>query len=341
MANDSKNFSRISTSLAAIALYVACTVSEATAAPSIFWASDPIGPNQTVLVVGDGLGNVKSISFRRLTDGIDLHSAQASGESTILQPVQQGDQSIKFVVPAHIEPGAYSFTLIGSDGSASGHLNTPSIYWIQGDAGASGTPGGWIRVFGRDIGRSNDATLELSQSGNRSRTIRLKAEKWSLWDTQFLVPLATPPGEYRLTLWNGQGDSDCRRFAGTIAVKPSRQRSDFSVRVTSFGAVGDGHHDDTAAINAALGALAVHGGGTVLFPRGRYLVTGTVNIPDRVTLRGEARQLVSLNWLDIENAASGLLGGDRRFRRQRHDNLCVKLLHRHQRWIYRCAEFNR
>src|SRR5947207_3130897 len=44
----------------------------------------------------------------------------------------------------------------------------------------------------------------------------------------------------------------------------------FNVR--DFGATGDHHSDDSAAIQAALDAAAAVGGGTVCFPRGTYVV---------------------------------------------------------------------
>ena len=46
------------------------------------------------------------------------------------------------------------------------------------------------------------------------------------------------------------------------------------VNVKDFGAVGDGVHDDTAAIQAAINAVAAKGGGTVYFPNSKYIVNG-------------------------------------------------------------------
>lgn len=45
------------------------------------------------------------------------------------------------------------------------------------------------------------------------------------------------------------------------------------VSVKDFGAVGDGATDDTAAIQAALDAVAARGGGTVLLPAGTFVVS--------------------------------------------------------------------
>lgn len=57
--------------------------------------------------------------------------------------------------------------------------------------------------------------------------------------------------------------------------------------VREFGAAGDGHTLDTAAIQTAIEACGSAGGGTVLFPPGAY-VTGALTLRSRVTLHLEA-----------------------------------------------------
>ncbi len=58
----------------------------------------------------------------------------------------------------------------------------------------------------------------------------------------------------------------------------------FNVR--SFGAVGDGKTDDTAAFQRALDAAEKAGGGVVYAPRGNYFFAGHLNVPKAVTLAG-------------------------------------------------------
>lgn len=53
--------------------------------------------------------------------------------------------------------------------------------------------------------------------------------------------------------------------------------------VKAFGATGDGHALDTAAIQKAIDAASAAGGGTVYFPTGEFL-TGTLRLKSRVTL---------------------------------------------------------
>jgi hypothetical protein len=72
--------------------------------------------------------------------------------------------------------------------------------------------------------------------------------------------------------------------AGSPAVRrtvQSRLRDTLSVK--DFGVVGDGTTDDTAKINAALAYVAT-AGGTLFFPQGNYLVTGTGLLLDQSAL---------------------------------------------------------
>src|SRR5215471_12560000 len=56
--------------------------------------------------------------------------------------------------------------------------------------------------------------------------------------------------------------------------------------VGTFGAKGDGHTDDTAAIQSAIDAAAAAGGGAVVFNVARYFTSGTFVVPASVILCG-------------------------------------------------------
>jgi Pectate lyase superfamily protein len=78
---------------------------------------------------------------------------------------------------------------------------------------------------------------------------------------------------------------------------PTQDKGDQGVNVKTFGAVGDGVTDDTAAFNSALASLTKAGGGTCLVPKGTYLISATTNpaitshVSSNVHLVGQGRQV--------------------------------------------------
>ena len=287
------------------ALFLGASSKPAGAAPSIFWVSDPINPGETVLLTGAGLAKIEKILISLVPNTADKEMSESTPKE-LIEPTQRNDQSLKFTLPHSMERGVYRFNLMGPDGNAVGYLNEPTVYWVQGDHGTSATPGGWIRVFGRNIGRTPKAQLALTDDGRRRI---LTPDHFDLWNASFKVPLDLITGTYTLALWNGEGDRSTWRKVGVLSVRSQNLSRSPTINARAAGAVGDGHHDDTRALNTALDVLHQRGGGTLLLPRGRYLLSGTLNIPTHVTLRGQARELVSLNWLDMKDPPPALIEG--------------------------------
>jgi polygalacturonase len=79
----------------------------------------------------------------------------------------------------------------------------------------------------------------------------------------------------------------CRLLAASIAASAPHLVRAASISVTQTGAIGDGQTLNTAAIQAAIDRCGEAGGGTVVFPAGRY-VTGTLLLRSKIALRLEA-----------------------------------------------------
>src|SRR6267378_6015615 len=71
---------------------------------------------------------------------------------------------------------------------------------------------------------------------------------------------------------NNAGAGNLATTANTAA--PAPEKGD-QVNVRTYGAVGNGVTNDTAAFNAALKSLADAGGGSCLVPKGTYLISAS------------------------------------------------------------------
>lgn len=92
-------------------------------------------------------------------------------------------------------------------------------------------------------------------------------------------------------VWAGDGSTrPLDPFCETMAVKVP----DGSLSVRDFGARGDGIHDDSLAIGAAL--IAVKPGGTIFFPPGTYAHARVIKISNSdLTLMGQDAALLATN----------------------------------------------
>ncbi|MEO3753135.1 glycoside hydrolase family 28 protein [Streptomyces sp. B6B3] len=95
------------------------------------------------------------------------------------------------------------------------------------------------------------------------------------------------------TAVTGRRPSDAQA-AGILAGIREPRFPDRTVRVTDYGAVGDGTTDCTAAIRDAIEDCAAAGGGHVVVPAGTYL-TGAVHLRDRIDLHLEAGATLSFS----------------------------------------------
>ena len=81
-----------------------------------------------------------------------------------------------------------------------------------------------------------------------------------------------------------------------LASPSARAAAPYVADVTAFGAKGDGVTRDTAAIAAAVAAVAAHGGGVLLFPTGTYL-TAPLNLTSDLEVRlANATLLAVTDW---------------------------------------------
>ena len=286
--------------------------------PVIFWASDPVAPGETVLVTGSNLGDQPKIDVMRLPDGaasqpVDSPVNWSSAVSaTISQPA---DQSLKFTIPDNLRPGVFAYRITTSSGTISGFANRPVVHWVQGDLGMDASPGGWVRLFGRNLGPPGPSKVPglaptLLLRGPRTVALHVEADTWS---ARAELPGDLPDGDYDISLHNGAGGDVAWSAALKLHVGTRPEWPATIYNVHDFGADGSGLRDDTSAIQAALDKAGSAGGGVVLLPRGRYQATGPLTIPRFTVLRGESEDASCLFWPDAAKPLDVMIRGTNHF----------------------------
>jgi len=117
-------------------------------------------------------------------------------------------------------------------------------------------------------------TVSLSASGlpaGATASFNPAAITGSGSSTMTVTTTTSTPGATTALTLQGTSGSLLHSAAATLVVNAAAPPSN-SVSVKNFGATGDGQHDDTAAIQAAINALTQQQGGTLLVPSGTYLL---------------------------------------------------------------------
>jgi Pectate lyase superfamily protein len=298
------------------ALMLAGVVSGAVSGPTVFWASSPVAPAETVVLAGSGLAGTKQVVWTSVPDGNAGEPVMTRPDillkrDRIVAPAQVSEISVKFILPGAKQPGLYAVQLISEAGQSEVVLlNRPDLRWVQGDAGPQSTAGGWVRGFGSCLAvPRKESTLIL----RGPRTVRLKVSG-DRYAVRAAIPEDLPPGDYQVFAHNGCGGklgwSDGRhlRILSKSVLWPQRL---YDVR--EYGASGDGKADDSGAVGKALDVIRNAGGGVLFFPRGTYKLTRSIELPRFATLRGEGTDLTCLNWPDMPTPLPVLVHGANSF----------------------------
>ncbi|MEI6500005.1 MAG: glycosyl hydrolase family 28-related protein, partial [Armatimonadota bacterium] len=286
------------------------------AAPVVFWASDPIRPGETVMATGEGFGGKPSVEVWRLNDGLagtpDAKAPVGPGQTEKAKVVQPGDKSLKFVVPGSLRPGVYGYRVSAGGVSTQGMLNRPVVWWVLGDGGTFATPGGSVRVLGKNLTRPGQerGNAALLLKGPRSVLLTAAADCYM---GRCALPKDLPTGAYQLLVHNGCGGAAGWSEAITLRVERPKPWPARVFNVRDFGADATGATDATEAVQAALLAAGKNGGGVVFFPRGRYQVNRTLIVPRFTVLRGERREWVNVFWPDMQQPPPVLITGTNSF----------------------------
>lgn len=302
-------------------------------------------PGDAVLLRGEYLDKIARIELCRLTDssageGLPQYvplpredrlidpdrtcrrsDAQMGSGLQMVDRLQQGEQSVKFIIPAAWREGVYSVRLISKDKGVTGfYLNTPIVNWVISEEGRMAVRGGYLRIQGKNLWRKGVTGQIALISSDGHTVVRAGVEKaFDDFSVSVNIPADIPEGDYWLYYHNGLGGKTAWSEPMKITVvAPSPARWDARVlNVKDFGARGDGINNETAAFQAALDAAGQRGGGTVYVPRGRYMLTGQLILTPYTMLKGESAALTQLFWnplnWDTNELPNSLISGTHHF----------------------------
>lgn len=293
-----------------IAAIVGVCAASGLAGPHVFWVSDPVRPDETVMLQGSDLGgSPATVEMARLEDTPNSVPSQAlqvkQWERTPL--LQGSDEALKFVVPAKWKMGVFACRVTANGATGETVLiNAPDPWWAQGDEGETARSGGWLRVMGKSLAIGGHSLIRLQPAKGEATTLQTaSADDYSL---RFDLPRDLKPREYAIAVHNGSGGSAGWREAGKILIEAPAAPIERVFNVLDFygpDAVREMRStlskyvqppDRTEGIHAALKKAKESGGGIIYFPAGRYAVKGQLEVPDNTVLKGEGMGLVTVWW---------------------------------------------
>ncbi len=283
--------------------------------PRIFWASQPVKPDETILATTGGTDLDTTAELAVLANtaaGLPPGTAPAPTDWTALTPHTATPRSVTVTVPENWTQGIYALrvTRAGTTSPAK-FVNLPDPWFVQGDQGDTATPGGSFVVAGTCLAfpnktpravllRTGHPAVELT---NPSRVGTLAPKTGGAASTGFAlrytVPAGTPEGEYALYLHNGcGGPAGWVKFTNrietpitTVTVRAAEVWPATTYELTAM----PGANDD-ARFAAALAQVKTNGGGRIHIPAGTYTLTQRLVLPRRTVLVGDGPDKTIVKW---------------------------------------------
>jgi len=176
-------------------------------------------------------------------------------------------------------PGTTSPRTLYADSDAATPLTQPVTLNAAGKATAYLTSSADLRIE-----TSTGATLDSFNYGSRDGLVEVVSDAFTgtlpsgSQGAGGSTDLATALLALGMSLGTGNGGVDGKFHGryGTVSTNVWEELEAIWFNVKRFGAIGDGLHDDTLNIQAALNATAAAGGGTVYLPPGTYVVSSAL-----------------------------------------------------------------
>ena len=291
--------------------------------PVIFWASDPVKPNETLMVQGDLLDGSTQVQIARLKNTrpgkpelntVDFSKINYESLPSLQPSVQTG----KYVVPADWELAIYAIRPVrGQETGELTRVNAPDVWWIQGSQVTWSTPDSEFSVYGKCL---SYGTAKVYLQDEAGKFLEMKLLEQDLWHIKAALG-NVGTGDYQVFVHNGLGGRFGWVKAGSLTIKEKKAWPQTVFNVVDYGAKPNfdpnrsrlDKTNDSPAFQRALDAAGENGGGVVYIPKGCYQLVEALNVPRFVTIRGESMLSTNLGWDDNEEPPLGLINGTSQF----------------------------
>eukprot|EP00039_Didymoeca_costata_P023790 m.8277 g.8277 ORF g.8277 m.8277 type:complete len:915 (-) comp3864_c0_seq1:40-2784(-) len=301
-------------------VWVAVLIATATqcvssASPVVTWASVPVEPGHHMLLAVVGMTNSTLIEAQQ--DGGQWIPLSVNGVT---------DYGCAVTVPTTFNAGPFLVRASNSLKDTKAPMTPFQVNVVQpwfafGDRGSSSSPGGWLRIVGEAVTVTQNVgvapVLMLTMAGNvKTISARMSTSgdgigaKLTRWHAFFDIPSSFSEGTYTLQISNdGESyvplctfvtpDTPCLT-SWQIQTPPQWPRDVFTVNSTQPGPA----RNATEAVQSAIHAASMNGGGIVYFPRGQYFVKGPLLVPANTLLKGESKEVVAIYFEEEDTSTA-------------------------------------
>lgn len=276
--------------------------------PVIFRTSEAVKPGKVFYLYGEGLIKKDMQIAVSIADG-NAPSELPGEDAYYVEPLQT-DENAQFVaaeLPKDIEADTYFVWVKNEYGWSDGiKLNDARCEFLAENEMSLGITN---RIYGKNLdqtefGGDKETVVVIS---NEEHSYKLPVYNVNPFMIEFGMPENVAVGEYEVFASNNDGKTFTKvsyyksnkltvyekcEDPFDLRVGWAREYNyDLTINVKDFGAVGDGQHDDFAAIQSAINKASELGGGIVYLPNGIYRCVGNgeIKIKDYVVLAGESR----------------------------------------------------
>jgi hypothetical protein len=287
----------------------------ASGVPIIFWASQPVKPDQTILATCGGTDATSTAELARLADdapGSPLTQKPLPSGWQGLAPLSASARSVFVTVPANWTHGVYALRLIAGNVTGPTRLvNAPDPWFVQGDMGDTATPGGYLIVAGNclEITGGSGPRVALVRNGAVVKTLSdpVRMTTSTGYALRYAVPANTPQGDYTLYVHNGKGGPAAWVKFSNFAHYPIetvtvRAFDPWPTTVFKLNEQPGANADQRFA--AAIVKLKANGGGILEVPAGTHELNNRLLLPRRTLLKGAGMATSKLLWVSTPPISS-------------------------------------